>query len=176
MLKTIYLAGVPATGKSTIMREVRKRVLPTETPFKHGCLHGVQCGSVYAYGVFDGSLSEGTDRLSMCVINDAIAHVRKLQAEIGKCVLLVEGDRLFCERFLRVSKATVIIIDAAEPVLQMRHRLRHDRQTQTRLKACRTKIENFCQRHKVIRVFNNAPADKSRNSWGNYEDCDGVPK
>lgn len=162
MLKTIYLAGVPASGKSTIMREVRQRLMPSVVQFKSGTLHGVRAGNFWCYGVFDGSLFEGTDRLSMCVIDDAIAHVRELQAASERHVLVVEGDRLFCERFLRAARATVIVIDAAEQELNNRHTLRRDRQTATRLRACRTKIENFCNRHKVIRVFNNTLGDLNR--------------
>lgn len=162
MLKAIYLAGVPASGKTTIMREVRNRMMSSAVPFERGTLHGVMAGNVFAYGVFDGSLFEGTDRLSMCVIDDAIAHVKELQGGADRHVLFVEGDRLFCERFLRAASATVIVIDAAKQVLCNRHKLRRDRQTSTRLKACRTKIENFCSRHKVIRVFNNTPGDLSR--------------
>ena len=162
MLKAIYIAGVPASGKSLIMRRIRGCVFKDASQFQHGCLRGLRDGNFWTYGVFDGSLFEGTDKLSMCVINDALAHVETLQKDVQKHVLILEGDRLFNERFLKAARATVIVVDAAEPTLRMRHALRKDNQTETRLKACRTKVENFCKKHRVSRLFNNKPADLER--------------
>lgn len=144
------------------MRAVRGRLAERAEEFKSGSLRGIRSGQIWAYGVFDNSIFEGTDKLSMCVINDAIEHVRALQQSPQRHVLLIEGDRLFCDRFLRASAASVIVIDASETELRNRHKLRKDRQTEARLRACRTKVENFCRRHKVIRVFNNTRGDFTR--------------
>lgn len=159
MLKTIYLAGVPATGKSTIMRSVRSYLMPNAVPFSFGTLRGMRQGCIWAYGVFDGSIFEGTDRLSMSVISDAVRHAEGLKAAASRNVILVEGDRLFCERFLASSNAEVIIIDAPNEVLTHRHNLRGDSQTATFLKRCRTKVENFCEKNNPIRRMNASVLD-----------------
>lgn len=161
-VRVLYLAGVPASGKSSIFRKLRERHFTEPTEFTHGVAKGIEQGNVAMLGVFDGTTFEGTDRLSMTVIGDAIDYVRTLAADGGKHVLLVEGDRLFNERFLRETKAALVLIDAAPDVLEARHRERGDSQTPTFLKGRRSKVENFAKRHGLRRVMNNNLADQER--------------
>lgn len=161
-VRVLYLAGVPASGKSSIFRRIRKKHFPTPTEFTHGAARGIVQGNLAMLGVFDGSTFEGTDRLSMTVIGDAIDYVRTLEADSAKHVLLVEGDRLFNERFLRETRAALVLIDAAPEVLDARHHERGDTQTQTFLKGRRSKVENFAKKHRLRRVMNNDLADQDR--------------
>ena len=161
-VKVLFLAGVPASGKSTIFRKIREKHFTEPTEFTHGAAKGITQGKLAMLGVFDGSNFEGTDRLSMTVINDAIAYVKTLDEDEGKHVLLVEGDRLFNARFLRETRAALILIDAAPEVLEARHRKRGDDQTPAFLKGRRSKVENFAKKHRLGRIMNNNQADQER--------------
>lgn len=161
--KVIYIAGVPASGKTTLFKRIRERFFTCSSEFKSGKARGIQsdCGRFKMLGVFDGSTFEGTDRLSMTVIGDAIAYIKGLD-EGGRCVVFVEGDRLFNFRFLQETKASVILIDASPDVLERRHRERGDNQTPTFLQSRRTKVENFARKYGLRRAYNNTPEDGER--------------
>lgn len=163
-VKVIYIAGVPASGKSSLMKLVRDNLLADSKEFKHGLCRGIESrdGKYKMLGVFDGSLFEGTDKLGMTVINDALQYIGVLQAAGSKTVVFVEGDRLFNIRFLSKTHALLLVIDANEAVLKWRHIERGDTQTETFLKSRRSKVENFIARYKVRRIWNNTPKDQER--------------
>ena len=161
-VKVIYIAGVPASGKTTLFKRIRERLFSEATEFTFGKCKGVENGAFKMLGVFDGSTFEGTDRLSMTVIDDAIAYVKQLDKGKQKKVVFVEGDRLFNIRFLMETKALLLLIDADERVLRKRHAKRGDNQTETFLKSRRSKVENFVKKHNVQRVWNNTQEDHER--------------
>lgn len=160
-VKTILLAGVPASGKSTIFREVRDILFDIQIPFKYKKLRGIrnENGRIQMLGVFDNSKHEGTDKLSMTVIDDALEYIRNLEPGVKKVVLL-EGDRLLNERFIDETKAEVIIIEASKYTLLKRHIERKDNQPETFLKRCETKVRNIQQKYGVTPYRNNTPTDK----------------
>lgn len=159
--KVIYIAGVPASGKSTLFKLIRKSLFDGSKEFKHGKCKGIEscCGKYKMIGVFDGSTFEGTDKLSMTVIGDAIDYIKGLDE---KSVVFVEGDRLFKYRFLSETRATLLLIDANERVLKQRHIERGDNQTETFLKSRRSKVENFIAKYKAQRIWNNTTQDQER--------------
>lgn len=161
-VKVIYIAGVPASGKSTLFKELRDKFFATPSEFKEGKCRGLQSENYRMLGVFDGSLFEGTDKLSMTVIDDAIAYINRLRNAPEKYVVFVEGDRLFNQRFIVETRALLLLIDANEAVLKQRHLQRGDTQTDTFLRSRRTKVENFITKHHCMRIWNNTPADRER--------------
>lgn len=161
-VNVIYIAGVPASGKTTLFKRIREHLFNEATEFKFGKCKGVENGAFKMLGVFDGSTFEGTDRLSMTVIDDAIAYVKQLDKSKKKNVIFVEGDRLFNIRFLRETKALLLLIDADERVLKKRHAKRGDNQTETFLKSRRSKVENFVKKYNVQRVWNNTQEEHER--------------
>ena len=162
--KVIYIAGVPASGKSSLMTLVRDNLFADFKEFKHGLCRGIESadGKYKMLGVFDGSTFEGTDKLSMTVINDAIRYIKGLQQDKAKIVVFVEGDRLFNVRFLKETHALLLVIDADEQVLRMRHRERGDQQTGEFLKSRRSKLENFIRKYKIGRNWNNTLQDQEQ--------------
>lgn len=158
--KTIYLAGVPASGKSTLFKMIRKQLFEGAQEFKEGKCRGIENGAYKMLGVFDGSTFEGTDKLSMTVIGDAIDYVKKLQEDKDRHVVFVEGDRLFNYRFLSETRARLLLIDASEQVLKARHIERGDTQTDTFLRSRRSKVENFVAKYNVQRIWNNDKRDQ----------------
>lgn len=163
-VKVVYIAGVPASGKSTMIKKLRSLLFGKDSAFKYGKCRGIKSenGQFYMLGVYDGSMFEGTDKLPMDVINDAIAFVNELKQKTEKFVVFAEGDRLFNYRFLNETKATLLLIDASEEELLARHLVRGDTQPETFLKSRRSKVENFASKYKVKRVFNNTEADSKR--------------
>ena len=164
-VKVIYLAGVPACGKTTMFKRIRMELFEgVAKEFKHGLCRGIESnnGAFSMLGVFDGSTFEGTDRLSMAVINDAMDYVSKLRDDTAKHVVFVEGDRLFNHRFVSGTGAELIIMDANEEVLNARHRMRGNTQNERFLRSRRSKVENFIKAHGCIRVYNNNDTDAYR--------------
>lgn len=163
-VKVIYLAGVPASGKSTIFKCLRKELFPHYQEFKYGNLRGIESkvGQYKMFGVFDDSTFEGTDKLPMNVIESALAYIKILESEEKRYVVYVEGDRLFNRRFISKTGATLLVIDAAKKVLQNRHKLRCDSQNERFLKSRRTKVENYLSNYGGERVFNNTEGDKNK--------------
>ena len=160
--KVIYVAGVPASGKTTLFKRIRERLFKECKKFKEGKVRGIEQGCYKMLGVFDDSTFEGTDRLSMTVIDDAIEYINKLERSSEKTVVFVEGDRLFNYRFLNHAKALVILLDASPSVLAQRHKERGDNQTNTFLKSRRTKVENFATKYHIGRAYNNTKEDSER--------------
>lgn len=165
---TIYVGGVPASGKSTLFRRVRQELFARAADFKDGACRGVfaQGGKLQMLGVFDGSMFEGTDRLAMTAINDCLAHIAKLEAEGGRRVVFVEGDRLLCDRFIRETRARLFFIDAHPRVLEARQRGRQAQghfQSATFLKAKRTKVTKLALKWRAPVMMNNTPAEQERN-------------
>lgn len=164
--KVIYIAGVPTSGKTSIVRAIMKRVAPTLTPIEGwGLLRGMEQGQYKFLGTYGGVTPfEGTDGLSMTVIDEAIEYCN---TRPERCVIFAEGDRLFNERFLRETHATLILIDATPGELDRRQRARGDKQTHGEqtplfLKRCRTKVENFAKKHGTRRVMNNTLEDAEK--------------
>lgn len=160
--KVIYIAGVPASGKSTLFKLIRKHLFGEAKEFKHGKCKGIEKGAFKMLGVFDGTTFEGTDKLSMTVIDDAIEFVKQQMDSEQKSVVFVEGDRLFNIRFLKETKALLLLIDANERILKARHIERGDNQTETFLKSRRSKVENFISKYKAQRIWNNTLQDQER--------------
>lgn len=164
---TIYLGGVPASGKSTILRRVRQNLFADAEPFQFGTARGVASGAFVMLGVFDGSMFEGTDKLSMSVINDALAFIRKLEGEGRRRVVLVEGDRLLCERFLRETGARLLVVEASPNALATRRARRSGlghTQSETFLKAKRTKVSKLALAFHASVMTNNSRAELERNA------------
>lgn len=165
-VKTIYLGGVPASGKTTVFRAVRDGLLGSRAAeFRHGLCRGVSRGPFRMLGVFDGSTFEGTDRLSNCVIDDALDYVAGLERGGQRCVVLAEGDRLFCERFLRATRAEAYVVEAYARVLAARRAeraARGDGQSDAFLRSKRTKVDKLRRRLGIRTLWNNAPEDRDR--------------
>ena len=68
MAEIIAIGGVPASGKSTLMKKVIKEYKPLKT-FKYGLIRGLydKEKNLYFIGIYDDSVFCGTDKLSMAV-------------------------------------------------------------------------------------------------------------
>lgn len=152
----IYLEGEPATGKSTIFKHIRRQLFGNATEFRSGLLRGIKQGQFYMLGVFDGSTFEGTDRLSMAVINDAIPFIKGLQDAPERSVVFVEGARLANAHFMTETGARLFLLHCIPEVLTMRHAERGDEQTERFLKSRHTAVCNLSKKYPAQWVDNSA--------------------
>tara|TARA_R100000773_G_C4195107_1_gene99571 strand:- start:315 stop:845 length:531 start_codon:yes stop_codon:yes gene_type:complete len=149
--RIIAIGGEPATGKTTIMKEIIKDYMPFRK-FKYGLVRGIANNKLNIVGVYDkiNCLFSGTDQLSMAVQPQFLKFVEKCSNE----VILFEGDRLFNQSLFDKVDCEIIVIKANKEEVHKRHIQRKDTQTEKFIKAKRTKIENIIQKNKVT-IFSN---------------------
>lgn len=154
--RIIAIGGVPATGKTTLMRKVIKTLLPLKT-FKYGLLRGLYNidKKVYIMGIYDKSLFSGTDKLSMAVQPDFVKFAKKF----SQYSIIFEGDRLFNQSLFDKLNCEIIVIKAKPETIEHRHKLRNDTQTEKFKKAKQTKINNIIENNSVIEFENNNEDD-----------------
>jgi site-specific DNA-cytosine methylase len=145
--KVLAIDGLPATGKSTLMKAFLKQSGTWETVkpakgLKALYNKGLDC---YILGEYvDGEKFPGTDRLDMAIQPVALNFLSETKSHV-----IFEGDRLFNFSFLEAldhlgaSLQILEIVSSAE-VLKARHKKRKDNQDDKFLKAKQTKIRNIC--------------------------------
>lgn len=134
MRTIIGLGGAPATGKSLIVRTVLKRHDPRSnlSLYKQGTLFFHKSEPLYVLGKYrDGDEFPGTDRLSMAVVGDAERFLHSLPQS---SVVLFEGDRLFCNRFLDAcreagDRCLFMVLCVSGEEFRKRHERRDQRET-----------------------------------------------
>ena len=169
-LNTICIGGLPASGKTTLIRELRKK-LGTGKSFKFGKLYGV-CynNNVFLLGIYDKKLFSGTDRLSMAVQPDAEKFLEYMSDK--EKTIIFEGDRLFNVKFLdqciNRSKCKIYILSAKKEIIETRHIDRKDTQTDKFKKSRHTKITNifkyFFQYKENLRLLDNNNKKELKNN------------
>lgn len=144
MFRCVAVGGEPATGKTTMMKEVYNSMKVTHN-LKGGLLRGhINNNSLVSLmGLYNsGGTFLGTDRLSMAVNKDFQKYVT-----LKKRHIIFEGDRLFTKDNLKLIEQhydlRIIILSASKQVLHERHALRGDTQSDVFLKGRATKIRNI---------------------------------
>lgn len=160
-MRVIGVGGMPATGKTSLFREVLARTGGRKSwpRFKKGLVvyhrnetfQAVILGDYSKSGTFGG-----TDRLSMAVQKDAVERLRVWQEKGRPATVLFEGDRLWNGKFFQsVSEIEgvelrLIELAAGEDVLEERHKDRADNQTEKWLAGRRTKLANLSQSWPIL--------------------------
>lgn len=157
--RIIAIGGVPATGKTTLMRKVIKSLLPLKT-FKYKLLRGLynKDKKIYIMGIYDNSLFSGTDKLSMAVQPHFIEFAKKITEEN----IIFEGDRLFNQSLFNELDCDKIILKVNHKEIHNRHIKRNDTQTEKFKKAKETKIRNIIENNEVSLFENNNEEDTKR--------------
>lgn len=143
-MKCVSIGGEPATGKTTLMRELMKKLEKPQN-FRFGLCQGhfTEVNNLAVMGIYDGQGTfEGTDRLSMAVNGDFQAYV-----QMRKRNIMFEGDRLFNGKNLHFIDShydqRIIVLQQSNETLHQRHIDRGDTQTEKFLKGRKTKIANI---------------------------------
>ncbi len=141
-MKCVAVGGVPATGKTTLMRKII-RLLKPKHELAFGLVRGMLINDIAILGVYkDNEIFAGTDKLSMAVQNHFDKYVAKKHKH-----LMFEGDRLFTKNnllnLIHTHDTRIIILQADDKTLHQRHIDRNDNQNEKFLKSRKTKIENI---------------------------------
>lgn len=156
MAEIIAIGGVPASGKSTLMKKVIKEYKPLKT-FKYGLIRGLydKEKNLYFIGIYDDSVFCGTDKLSMAVQ----PHFFKLIDKLPQARFVFEGDRLFNQSLFDKYDCEIVVLNANEKTIDQRHKQRSDNQTDRFKKAKQTKINNILNKNEVTVLDNNTEQD-----------------
>lgn len=172
IIRTIGLMGLPASGKSTVMKHFIRELEQAGgrvTKERMGLLDYLKLEAVdgacyYVLGKYQKSkeLFPGTDRLSMAVQPYAVSFVQEMshmKASSGgfPVFILWEGDRLTNKKFLKacqqVSLCEWVYLEVEEQERRARLRVRGgSTQQETWVKGRRTKISNLQRDFKFTRV------------------------
>jgi hypothetical protein len=153
----LSMYGEPGVGKTTILLalfDILNKDGFRAKSFDYGLLRGDVWGkegkTIWIPGVFDGSMYQGTDRLSMAVQPHAVKFLKTCASSSEHNSYLFEGDRLFNQSFLDVYKPSkVILIIAPEGVAEERRKGQGRTQSETILKSRRTRINNISKVYPV---------------------------
>lgn len=153
MRKLIAVGGVPASGKTTLMRKFlsgRERLQLVKPRKLVSAMHDPDI-NLFVLGEYtqtDVMGFEGTDKLSMAVQPEAMTFLEQCKDNI-----LFEGDRLFNQSFLDRAvelsddnelELHVIVIQTNPKLVEQRHIDRKDIQSEQFKRGRQTKIDNIC--------------------------------
>jgi len=158
--RIIAIGGEPATGKTTLMKNIIKDLMPLKT-FKYKLVRGLYNSkkNIYIIGIYDESLFAGTDKLSMATQPDFI----KLLSILKDSVIIFEGDRLFNQSLFDNVPCKILVLSADKNIIEQRHIKRNDTQTEQFKKAKNTKINNIVNNNDVVILNNNTKSDHTNN-------------
>lgn len=163
------IGGIPGSGKSTLIKEVLDHFAPFKLRKFGTVLYHQRTfpEDVIVMGQYkEGDLFPGTDRLSMAVIPHALQFMEYLWKGMkdreSDLTVFVEGDRLFCDRWISEAKADehrIIVLHPSLPVWtrRMEERMIFHKQSDKFLRSRKTKVSNMLRTHPEIvkEPFNN---------------------
>lgn len=168
--QAIAIAGLPASGKTTLMRALLRQLGPKQ-PFKFGVFYGQRYSQrrVLVLGQYSGRVNDGPDRFDMNFFGKEPALLEHLaHPDYDGWTLLFEGDRLLVQSFLDALTARVptrfYLLEAEETRLATRHRQRGDGQQPGWIAGRRSKLERLGRHFALERLPNNTLLDLSANA------------
>lgn len=160
-MRCIALVGMPASGKSAIVRGVLD-LFPL--PWRYGLLNGHAGGRLWLVGRYDADQTfPGTDRLSFRASRDLLAWLALGGADD---TVVWEGDRFAMPAVLHAVDAMpgvslqVIVVDTQDTTRQLRARLRQSTQSPAWIKSRATKLARITTEFPhAWRWVNDTPVD-----------------
>jgi hypothetical protein len=171
-MKILGICGEPSTGKTSLMRKLMAELSVEWVHDRFKTLDYLHDERHVVLGKYAGEYFDGTDSLSMAVVVDAEAFLTTLSTD---SVVLFEGDRLFCSRFLlaclRATKACrfVQLSYSSDTFLARRaERVKNGIvQAETFIKSRRTKYNNLRIAFPLIDVMMNNNLDDQKKIVNN---------
>lgn len=149
-MKVLILGGVPASGKSSMMLEVIKRLGKKEkgVPFARNGVKGLLFAKqkILILGSYEREDFPGTDTLAMNIQPKVVALLQAMKDDdISVCC---EGDRLFNAGFIQSVKNMgvvyqIIILEVAAEIVSLRRNKRAKEQNAVWLKGRASKVANI---------------------------------
>ena len=149
--KVIAIGGEPGTGKTKLVKDIMNDF--TLTPFSYGYVKGLydEYKKVYFIGVFDGSIFDGTDRLSRKAITDFTKFL-----DYADGIVVFEGDTLFNNKLLLMNYPFIkLVLTASNEVKGIRLQLKGNNQAEGYINKKITKLNNIIKGHPDIVILNN---------------------
>lgn len=149
--KIIAIGGEPGTGKTELMRQMMRDF--TLTPFNYGNLRGMydEYKKVYFIGVYDGSIFDGTERLSIKANADFVKFLNYADG-----IVVFEGDRLFTHKTLSLDYPFIkVVLTASNDVKETRLQLKRNNLTQGFIQRKTSKLHNIIKAHPDVLILNN---------------------
>ena len=174
-MKIIGICGEPSTGKTSLMREIMNALSVEWIHERFKTLDYLHDERHVVLGKYSGEYFDGTDSLSMAVVVDAEAFIQGMVLKAIGDVVLFEGDRLFCQRFLQAClRATkmcrfVQLSYSSDTFLARRaERVKNGIvQAETFIKSRRTKYNNLRAAFPLIEVMMNNNLDDQKKIVNN---------
>ena len=139
---TILLIGMCGTGKTWVMQQLIDYYLLT-IKRKAGKIYYHTDNKIVAIGKYDGSIYQGSDKLSMSVMTDVDAFLSWNK----NSVVIAEGDRFTNSKFIAKSKPIIIKITDDGAVGRLK---RNSTQSERHLKSIQTRVSNIISDHNVV--------------------------
>lgn len=146
MRTAVALVGVPAVGKTTVMRSLLADNQMVEERWERVSYLREKKYRFGVLGIYrEGETFAGTDRMSMSIQPE----VERFLVEHWKDNIVFEGDRLCNLSFFRFlsklpdTRLMIIFMTAGASTLAKRHKQREDDQTKIFLKSRETKVNNL---------------------------------
>jgi ABC-type dipeptide/oligopeptide/nickel transport system ATPase component len=157
-MRIAALIGEPASGKSTLAREILRVLGPPTMDIPSKLVKGTIHGPTYVIGLYPPEETfGGTDRLSMAVQPQAQEFIYGLRSTGSR--VFFEGDRLGNISFLNFirecGRLRVFVLQASETTKTYRHLLRGDTQKEKFLKGRKTKIANILKAFPRAEILQN---------------------
>ena len=158
------LIGEPATGKSTMAKQLLERLGPGR-PFKRDLLNGTRHGNTFVFGSYDpNQVFSGTDRLSMACQPSAVKFLEDCKLHNPEAKIFFEGDRLgnisFLEKCFEFAETHVFVLAVSNQEKILRHHARQDNQSEKFLAGRMTKIANILKRFPQSEILPNENLDQ----------------
>lgn len=132
----ILLIGNPGTGKTWVLTSIIKQFKCLKR-MKYGTIYVHSSTDVVAVGKYDGTMFQGTDRLSRAVMKDYDRFI----AEMNDKYVILEGDRFMNTKVIEHS-CSPFIIKITGDGSNGRQR-RESKQTEQHLKRMATRNNNI---------------------------------
>lgn len=144
-MKTILLIGACGSGKTWVMLEFIKLL----SNIKQGKLNLFRFvideqKKIVVLGVYDNTIFQGSDRLSMAVMKDC-DHMKKFQ-DLNDLFIICEGDRFTNKTF--IDKFNPVIIKILDDGSKGRKK-RNSNQTDRQIKAIQSRVNNIKENYLV---------------------------
>lgn len=170
-VNVIAIGGVPASGKSTLVKEVMRLLGPKIPGRLSSVLYTEHPEAKFiVLGWYpEGNTFGGTDRLTMNVQPEAervLAYFNTQERWEGYTVLF-EGDRLFNGKFFDFMNQVnipykIVLLEATDELVAQRHALRHDTQDEKWKAGRATKVKNVVDKHGCCRFAHLTGEDTHR--------------
>jgi len=137
-MNTILLIGSCGSGKTWVMKELLKLLNTKKAKIGLNVFRIDEQKKIIVLGIYDDSLFEGSDKLSMAVMKDS-DKLKSIQDK-NKFIILSEGDRFTNATFINKFNPYIIKISNNG---EFGRKLRNSNQSERHIKSIDTRIKNI---------------------------------